>query len=475
MWSIAELLERKKRSVVELRQRDFEPWLRSGRPKRRRLSESLLRNYPCAIIAEVKLASPSSGRIFNGDPISLAKEYVSGGAAGISVVTDPFYFGGDIDLLKRISELSPVPVLRKDFVLDVVQLLETKAMGADAVLLISSICSEEKLEELIKKSYELDLEPLVEVHSSGELKMALRAGAKLIGINNRDLSSLKVDISTTELLADDLPDDVIVVSESGIKNGADINRLNRAGVYSFLIGTALITAERVHQKIRNLFCPLKKLIVEKGPFVKFCGITNNEDAKKAIDSGCDMLGFVLCEGKRKLDDISSVLKDIPLEIPKIGVFTVKELKDWLLYVKEGIECFQIHRNNPAEMERVLSMNRCLLIPSFNTHKIDESEIRANAVRFPVIHMDSADIGGSGKALNWEVAEGVIGACEDTRFVVAGGLTPQNVRGIVEGIRPWAVDVSSGIESALGKKDSSLMRLFIEQVKACKEEAYHETA
>ena len=205
------------------------------------------------LIAEVKRASPSRGILrpdFN--PVELAKSYALGGAAAISVLTESNYFDGSIDHLAAIKENTTLPLLRKDFIFDPYQVYESRAYGADALLLIVAILSQEQLVELLQLSHSLELSCLVEVHDQAEVERALLSHAKIIGINNRNLNTFTVDINTTNQLHPLIPPERIVVSESGIRSQEDIEKLKEWGVNAVLVGEALITAADIHGKMREL-------------------------------------------------------------------------------------------------------------------------------------------------------------------------------------------------------------------------------
>ena len=205
------------------------------------------------LIAEVKRASPSRGILcpdFN--PVELAKSYAQGGATAISVLTEANYFEGSLDHLAAVREEVSLPLLRKDFIFDPYQIYESRAYGADALLLIVAILSQEQFEELLWLSRSLGLSCLVEVHSEDEVERALLSQAKIIGINNRDLNTFTVDIKTTRRLRPLIPPERMVVSESGIGSRGDIEKLKGWGVNAVLVGEALVTASDVPAKVREL-------------------------------------------------------------------------------------------------------------------------------------------------------------------------------------------------------------------------------
>jgi len=205
----------------------------------------------CSVIAEVKCASPSRGRLVeNFDPTKIAGIYEQNGAAAISVLTDEQYFSGHKDYLTQISHEVQIPVLRKDFIVDPIQIYETRAIGADAILLIVRVLGY-RLAEFIHLSRELGLSPLVEVHTQDELDTALAAGADIIGINNRNLDNFVTDIDTSRILKQGIPPGKTVVAESAIKNRADLEYLMEADIHAFLIGEGLVTAPDIGKKLRS--------------------------------------------------------------------------------------------------------------------------------------------------------------------------------------------------------------------------------
>ncbi len=212
-----------------------------------------LKDCRTKIIAEVKKASPSAGHIKSVDPAEQAKLYESAGAIAISVLTDREFFGGSLDDLKKVREAVNIPLLRKDFIIDEIQILEAKAYGADTVLLIVRILESKKLKELINFSQELGLPPLVEVFSLDEAKIALDAGARIVGVNNRDLDTFKIDLSLTRELAPKIKElgAEFVIAESGIETRQQIEELLNCGVDAFLIGTALMRSGDPHKKLKE--------------------------------------------------------------------------------------------------------------------------------------------------------------------------------------------------------------------------------
>jgi indole-3-glycerol phosphate synthase len=205
------------------------------------------------LIAEVKKASPSAGIICKDfDPVKIANEYEAGGASCLSVLTDEKFFQGSLDYLRQIRDAVKLPLLRKDFIIDERQILESIEWGADAILLIVAILSDEQLQKFHSLAVEAGLAVLVEIHDELELKRALKISPKLLGVNNRDLTTFKVDLATTENLAKKIPAGTILVAESGIHTPADVDRLKKYGAKSILVGEALLRDGNIQLKIREL-------------------------------------------------------------------------------------------------------------------------------------------------------------------------------------------------------------------------------
>ena len=207
----------------------------------------------CAIIAEIKRRSPSKGVLREDfDPVRIALLYEENGVAAVSVLTDSVFFGGDNVYLSNIKQCVRLPLLRKDFIIDLYQIYETRFLRGDAILLIAGILSDVQLREYTSLAQSLGLSVVCEVHSHTELVSALASDAKIIGINNRDLTTFSVDIRTSIPLAASIPADRIIVSESGIRTRQDIETLMKAGINAFLIGETLMQSANMEQKLREL-------------------------------------------------------------------------------------------------------------------------------------------------------------------------------------------------------------------------------
>jgi indole-3-glycerol phosphate synthase len=227
----------------------------AGLPPARDFRGELMRGG-VRVIAEVKKASPSAGVIrADFDPVAIARAYAANGAACISVLTDEPYFQGSLRYLERVREAVGIPLLRKDFILDRYQLLEARAAGADCVLLIAEILPGEELPRLLREAQDLGLQALVELYDAENLPRVLGAGATLVGVNNRDLRTFAVRLEHTLELAARVPPGVCLVSESGIRDKGDLERLHAAGVRAILVGETLMRAADIGAKLRDFLAP----------------------------------------------------------------------------------------------------------------------------------------------------------------------------------------------------------------------------
>ena len=241
-------LEKNKQSLSDLIE-----IIKQDDKKLKSLKESLCKKSELSIIAEIKRASPSKGLLSNNfDHIKLARDYEKGGAAALSVLTEPKYFLGESNHLMAISKISSLPILRKDFIIDIWQIYEARAIGADAILLIVAALKDEEMASFMGCAAELGLECLVEVHDESEVKRAIEHNAKIIGINNRDLKNFTVSLKPSKRLGHMLPKDCVMVSESGIHTREDMLYVQKLGFKAALIGESLIKAENAIAQLAKL-------------------------------------------------------------------------------------------------------------------------------------------------------------------------------------------------------------------------------
>lgn len=233
------IIVRKKEEVKGLQQ-----------PKR---FEEVLRQEHLTVIAEIKRKSPSKGSLAPiSDPVALARQYIEAGAQALSILTDEVGFGGSLADLREVADAFPaIPILRKDFIIDIRQIKQTARSGATAVLLIVAAL-QENLAEYIQEAKRYQLDPVVEVHDRNELELALKSGATIIGVNNRNLSSFHVDLETSVQMSAHIPQNCIKIAESGIRSEADGQKMRQAGFDAVLVGEALVTAQEPKKLIQEL-------------------------------------------------------------------------------------------------------------------------------------------------------------------------------------------------------------------------------
>lgn len=249
---LEEILEGKVEEVERLRaDRDRLAERAAAAPAPRGFARALRAGPGVAVIAEFKRESPSAGVLAAGaDAAEAARAYAGGGAAALSILTDRRWFGGTLEDLGDARAAADVPVLRKDFIVDPLQLLEARAAGADAVLVIVRAVADDRLRELVARAEELDMDVLAEAHGPGEVERAVEAGAPVVGVNARDLSSFAVDLSLSERLVNEIPDDRVAVAESGIRGADDVRRMAAAGADAVLVGGWLM--RRGPEAVRRL-------------------------------------------------------------------------------------------------------------------------------------------------------------------------------------------------------------------------------
>lgn len=249
---LIEILDKKREEVARLHKTIPEPEDQDI-PPIRDFKAAISHPGKIGLIAEIKFASPSAGSIREKtDPIPIGQIYEQAGASAISLLTDKDFFHGDLLNLPRLKKTISLPILRKDFIIDEVQIREARLYGADAVLLIARVLSHEQLKAFISMTRDMRMSPLTEIHNQEDLDKALECGADIIGINNRDLKTFEVYTHTTLELAPFVPDDCIIVSESGIEDGGDIRLLKQVRINAVLVGSALMSSDDIGAKTREI-------------------------------------------------------------------------------------------------------------------------------------------------------------------------------------------------------------------------------
>ncbi|KAG0340433.1 bifunctional tryptophan synthase trp1 [Podila humilis] len=476
-----------------------------------------------AIMGEIKRASPSKGNIdLNANAAEQSLAYARAGASVISVLTEPKWFKGSLNDMRVVRAMidslpSRPAVLRKDFIVDTYQILEARVYGADTILLIVAMLSVEQLHTLYNFAVKLGMEPLVEVNNAQEMEVAIELGAKVIGVNNRNLHNFEVDMKTTTNLVSMVPQGTILVALSGIKGREDVERYVEQGVGGVLVGEALMLSEDKRSFIRGLL----GLSTQEEPskvLVKICGVQTVDAALQAADLGADFIGMIFAEGsKRKVEmnvaaeiveavreyanataaagtdgsdntrtannhDVANVdwfsmhakrAECNPRKPMIVGVFRDQSLEEMTRIVDTlKIDLVQFHGGENAELAKFLPVP---VIKAFHIRGDESAQSVIEAVTGTrglnaYCLLDAAGKaggygGGEGNSFDWSIAKQVIQSQEGGfPVLLAGGLDPENVAEAVRQVRPWAVDVSSGVESN-GEKDESKIQAFIERAKA----------
>ncbi|KAF9951521.1 bifunctional tryptophan synthase trp1 [Mortierella alpina] len=477
-----------------------------------------------AIMGEIKRASPSKGNIdlgANAAEQSLA--YARAGASVISVLTEPKWFKGSLNDMRvvraMIDSLPNRPaVLRKDFIVDTYQILEARVYGADTILLIVAMLSIEQLHSLYKFALGLGIEPLVEVNNAQEMEIAIELGAKVIGVNNRNLHNFEVDMETTTKLVNMVPEGTILVALSGIKGREDVERYVEQGVGGVLVGEALMLSKDKRAFIRGLLGLSTEEEASK-VLVKICGVQTVDAALQAADSGADFIGMIFAEGSRrqvKMNVAAEIVEAVreyanataaasdegsesglqtgqkdsvanadwfsmharraernPRKPMLVGVFRDQSLEEITRVVDTlKIDLVQFHGGENPDMAKFLP------VPVIKAFHIRGDENPKDVIQTVAgtrglnayCLLDAAGKaggygGGEGQSFDWSVAKAVVDSQEGGfPVLLAGGLDPENVAQAVRQVRPWAVDVSSGVE-VNGEKDENLIRSFIERAKS----------
>lgn len=425
--------------------------------------EKAIKDGNLSFICEVKKASPSKGLIAEEFPyIDIAKEYELGGASAVSVLTEPFYFMGSDKYLKEIKLKISLPVLRKDFTVDEYMIYQAKVLGADAVLLICAILDDDKLKQFLNISDGLGLSALVEAHDEEEVKRAVNVGARMIGVNNRDLKTFEVDINNSIRLRKFVPENIIFVSESGIRGSEDISKLATNGTDGVLIGETVMRAGK--DRI-NALRDLKAGICEDVK-IKICGIRRMEDVEYANKLLPDYIGFILADGfSRQITkkQATEFAQRLDKKIKRVGVFVNQPVETVAEYINDGIiQYAQLHGDEDNEYINMLKSctnKECGIIKAIRVK--NESDIKRVAeYSCDYLLLDAyseKQAGGSGKTFDWTLIKDI-----KKPFFLAGGLSSSNVRNAIKMAKPFAVDASSSMEID-GYKDYDKMKAFINTV------------
>ena len=442
--------------------------------------EAALRQQDFNFICEVKKASPSKGIIAEPFPyLDIAKEYEVAGAAAISVLTEPDFFKGDKKYLQEIASTVKIPVLRKDFIIDEYQIYQAKVWGASAILLICACLDVPTLTKFRELADSLGLSSLVEAHDEHEVQMAIDCGARIIGVNNRNLKDFTVDVQNSVRLRNLVQDDVIFVSESGLETPEDIQVLRDNNIGVALMGETFMRSPNKVEKLAYLYGPTYYT-----PKVKMCGISNVETIPAIIDAKPDYMGLVFAPSKRQVtveqaktlveelykqnvvgnnseveqtEPVTSLDTASSETIKTVGVF-VNETVENLLKIAEEVklDVIQLHGDEDESFIQILKEQSNVEVwkavqvrSAADAEKwIDSS---ADMLLFDAYHKDER--GGTGEVFDWSSLDEF-----ERPFMLAGGIDSTNVARAIRTVRPYGIDISSGIETE-GVKDAEKMKAF----------------
>lgn len=420
------------------------------KPSIRDFSAALLRGKP-SLIAEIKYRSPIVGKISNKrrSVASLAKMYENAGAHAISVLTDQRFFGGSLQNLQKAQKAtSIIPLLCKDFIIDEYQIYEARFFGADAVLLIASILTKDRIQHFLDIAKNLRMAAVVEVHTEEELKSALSTSASVIGINNRDLHSFQTDLSTTRKLLPLIPHDKIVVAESGISGVRDLRKLTKR-VDAVIIETA--------KKL------IQQLIGHHRPLLKFCGIRSLRDALFCQDHGVDLIGlnFVPRSHRRiSYQQASEIIRTIreqkKSKLRIVGIFQDQKLNDVNTTAKMlDLDYVQLSGREP--LSYVKKCQKPVIKGVFIRRLSDLKKIARYRGNTSSILLESRNP-RSGKIIDPVILKFV-----RTPFFLSGGLSTDNLKAVMQNVHPFGVDIASGIETE-HQVDRQKMKKIIQIIK-----------
>ena len=439
--------------------------------------EAALRQQDFNFICEVKKASPSKGIIAEHFPyLDIAKEYEVAGAAAISVLTEPDFFKGDKKYLQEIASTVKIPVLRKDFIIDEYQIYQAKVWGASAILLICACLDVPMLTKFRELADSLGLASLVEAHDEKEVQMAIDCGARIIGVNNRNLKDFTVDVQNSVRLRNLVQDDVIFVSESGLETPEDIQVLRDNNIGVALMGETFMRSPNKVEKLAYLYGPTYYT-----PKVKMCGISKVETIPAVVEAKPDYMGLVFAPSKRQVtvDQAKILVEELHRGYAKkygsdtehdkndtiktVGVF-VNETVDNLVTIanEANLDAVQLHGDEDEtfiqslkERTNVEVWKAIQIRTAADTEKwIDSS---ADMLLFDAYHKDER--GGTGEVFDWSSLDAF-----ERPFMLAGGIDSTNVARAIRTVRPYGIDISSGIETN-GMKDDKKITAFTKIVKS----------
>lgn len=456
---LGEIVARKRVDVTErLRGISLDTLRGQARPTRRSLRTALARAGG-RFIMEVKRGSPSQGLLRAGvDPAAQARAY-GGAADAISVLTDGPYFGGSFADMRAVRQVFDGPILAKDFVVDPRQVPEARMHGADAVLVMLSVLSDAQAACVMDEARRLGMDALVEAHDEAEVRRAVRIGAPIIGINNRDLRTLSVDLRVTERLAGLVPADRLVVAESGIQGRSDVERLSRHAD-AFLVGSSLMRAGDPRGAARALAFGR----------VKVCGLTDPHDVETAAECGAAYAGLIMVPHTPRAVTPGQAGKIAEAasgqDLPLVGVFRDEAARKVVDVARElRLHAVQLHGRESAayisDLKRQLP-ERCEVWAA-GAVGARVPAARPGADRTLFDRLVGGRSGGTGRTFDWQR---IRRRPDLDRAILAGGLNPANARRASR-VGAFALDVGSGVEMAPGRKDAGKLHAFFQALRPAK--------
>ena len=433
--------------------------------------EAALRQQDFNFICEVKKASPSKGIIAEHFPyLDIAKEYEVAGAAAISVLTEPDFFKGDKKYLQEIASTVKIPVLRKDFIIDEYQIYQAKVWGASAILLICACLDVPMLTKFRELADSLGLSSLVEAHDEHEVQMAIDCGARIIGVNNRNLKDFTVDVQNSVRLRNLVQDDVIFVSESGLETPEDIQVLRDNNIGVALMGETFMRSPNKVEKLAYLYGPTYYT-----PKVKMCGISKVETTPAVVEAKPDYMGLVFAPSKRQVtvDQAKTLVEELHKqytkrynngaeqsnndEIKTVGVFVNETLDNLVSIATEAnLDVVQLHGDeDEAFIQSIKERSNVEVWKAVQIRNAADAEAwidsSADMLLFDAYHKDER--GGTGEVFDWSCLDEF-----ERPFMLAGGIDSTNVARAIRTVRPYGIDISSGIETK-GVKDDEKIKAF----------------
>lgn len=434
--------------------------------------EAALRQQDFNFICEVKKASPSKGIIAEHFPyLEIAKEYEVAGAAAISVLTEPDFFKGDKKYLQEIASTIKIPVLRKDFIIDEYQIYQAKVWGASAILLICACLDVPTLTKFRELADSLGLSSLVEAHDEHEVQMAIDCGARIIGINNRNLKDFTVDVQNSVRLRNLVENDVIFVSESGLETPEDIQVLRDNNIGVALMGETFMRSPNKVEKLAYLYGPTYYT-----PKIKMCGISKVETIPAVVEAQPDYMGLVFAPSKRQVtvDQAKTLVEELHKQytnrynrnaeqysndvvqefIKTVGIFVNETLDNLVTIATEvNLDAVQLHGDeDEAFIQTLKERTNVEVWKAVQIRSAADAEAwidsSADMLLFDAYHKDER--GGMGEVFDWSCLDEF-----ERPFMLAGGIDSTNVARAIRTVRPYGIDISSGIETEGVKNDEKI--------------------